>query len=328
LRAAKAAASKRYLQPLPAKLTLQARRAARATGEPRVNVVGVGIGRKRVGGKLTDTMCVRIYVRRKLDKRALDTRTLLPKRIRGMPTDVIETGSLEAFDAITDRARSRLRPVQPGCSVGFRFAPPNERFRMAGTLGAIVARGGERYLLSNNHVLADEGRLAPGAPIFQPGLLDGGRVASDRVATLTRFVPFRRTNNSVDAAIARADRAALVTTRFVAGVTLRSARPLAATLGLAVHKVGRTTGYTRGTVEDISADVRVGYDGGEYLFVDQIVIRGASGAQFSDSGDSGSLIVGRSSGRATGLLFAGSDTDTIANSIELVLAAFGVELVV
>jgi N-acetyl-gamma-glutamylphosphate reductase len=60
-----------------------------------------------------------------------------------------------------------------------------------------------------------------------------------------------------------------------------------------VHKVGRTTGYTRGVIDDVSADVRVGYDGGEYLFVDQIVVRSTGTGEFSDSGDSGSLIVAR-----------------------------------
>ncbi len=49
---------------------------------------------------------------------------------------------------------------------------------------------------------------------------------------------------------------------------------------------------------------------------------------FSDSGDSGSLIVDRKSRRATGLLFAGSATHTIANPIDEVLTALGVSLLV
>ena len=62
-------------------------------------------------------------------------------------------------------------------------------------------------------------------------------------------------------------------------------------------------------------------------FDDQVLIRGEAGA-FSDAGDSGSLIVDRATGRATGLLFAGSARFTIANHIADVLAAFGVALVV
>ena len=48
----------------------------------------------------------------------------------------------------------------------------------------------------------------------------------------------------------------------------------------------------------------------------------------SISGDSGSLIVRRPGNRATGLLFAGSSTHTIANHIGDVLSALGVTLVV
>jgi hypothetical protein len=94
-----------------------------------------------------------------------------------------------------------------------------------------------------------------------------------------------------------------------------------------VHKHGRTTGYTQGEVVDISADVNVQYDFGVARFVDQIVIVGDSGA-FSDSGDSGSLIVDRKTGQATGLLFAGSSSHTIANPIDDVLSALGVTLLV
>jgi hypothetical protein len=334
LRAAKAAATKRYLRPARGTAvrarTTRGSALARANADPRINVVGVGIGRKVVGGKLTKKPCVRLYVQHKLHKSAIEARAMLPRTIGGVATDVIQTGAFRALQNadVIARARSRLRPVQPGCSVGYRFPPPNQQARMAGTLGAVVRRDGLSYLLSNNHVLADEGRLRAGAPIYQPGLLDGGRVTADAVAKLTRFVPFRTTNNRVDAAIAQVDRAGLASPRFVATVVLRSSAPLPATIDLAVHKVGRTTGYTRGVVDDVSADVRVGYYGGEYLFVDQIVVRSSGAGEFSDSGDSGSLIVARTSGRATGLLFAGSPGFTLANPIGLVLQAFGVTLVV
>ena len=94
-----------------------------------------------------------------------------------------------------------------------------------------------------------------------------------------------------------------------------------------VHKHGRTTGYTQGKIMDIAADVNVQYDFGVARFVEQIVIVGDSGS-FSDSGDSGSLIVDRKTRRATGLLFAGSGSHTIANPISEVLTALGVTLVV
>src|SRR5205823_11870989 len=112
------------------------------------------------------------------------------KSIDNLPVDVEQIGLIRAFlvprekTARTKRhkhraggaipnPKARFRPAQPGCSVGFQFPPPS-RFVMAGTFGALVKDAAGTYILSNNHVLAEEGRQAPGAPIFQPGLLDGG----------------------------------------------------------------------------------------------------------------------------------------------------------
>ena len=135
-------------------------------------------------------------------------------------------------------------------------------------------------------------------------------------------------DNRVDAAIARLDAANLVSPLILPNVgALGSTSPVPASVGMRVHKHGRTTGYTRGRVIDVAADVNITYDFGVARFVDQIIIVGDSGS-FSDSGDSGSLIVRRAGNRATGLLFAGSATHTIANHIGEVLTALGVTLVV
>ena len=59
-----------------------------------------------------------------------------------------------------------------------------------------------------------------------------------------------------------------------------------------VFKVGRTTGQTKGRIRAFDVDnVRVEYDLGVLRFDNQIEIEGAGNAAFSDSGDSGSLIV-------------------------------------
>lgn len=80
-------------------------------------------------------------------------------------------------------------------------------------------------------------------------------------------------------------------------------------------------------VFDLSADVKIEYDLGVLTFQDQILIRGSNG-MFSDRGDSGSVIVDRSTQRATALLFAGSASHTIANPLVEVLAQLGVSMVV
>jgi hypothetical protein len=97
---------------------------------------------------------------------------------------------------------------------------------------------------------------------------------------------------------------------------------------MVVHKFGRTTSFTVGRVTSIETDVSVQYDTGIVTFENQIIIVGLTAQPFSASGDSGSLILERSTNKAIGLLFAGSATHTIANHIADVLAAMNVSLVV
>ena len=288
----------------------------------RHNVVGVGVGPKIKKGRATRTASVRFYVEKKVPLKAIPKAQWLPTKINGVPTDVVETGRLYAQ---VPSAQQRLRPAKGGCSVGFQASG----FVMAGTLGCVVTDGTSRFILSNNHVLANENALPLNSPIFQPGLLDGGLAPADRIARLKKFVRIRKlpTDNHVDAAIAVLDSPALASPAILPQVgALGSTAPVAAAVGMRVHKHGRTTGYTRGRIIDVAADVNITYDFGVARFVDQMIIVGDSGS-FSDAGDSGSLIVRRSGNRATGLLFAGSATHTIANHIGDVLTALGVTVV-
>jgi hypothetical protein len=306
--------------------------AASASIRPAQNVVGVGVGSKFTDGKETSTKCVRFYVADKIHKDALPARNLLPDRVDGVPTDVIVTGKFGLFSTASSN-KLRRRPVRPGTSIGFEFPPPKDNFVMAGTFGAVVSSGGKRFILSNNHVLAENGLIALGAPIFQPGLLDGGKAATDQVAALTRLIEIKEAGtNKVDCALAEFRMATPVNPRHMRNVgTLGSTAPIAAAVNMLVMKTGRTTGHTRGKIFDIAADVNVPYEdknGNEFVatFANQIIIVGTPGS-FSTNGDSGSLIVDRTTKRATGLLFAGSASHTIANHIEDVLAALGVTLV-
>src|SRR2546422_10072646 len=171
-----------------------------------LNIVGVGIGKKIKGGQPPATDAVRIYVNRKFPKAQIPQPQQVPAAIRGVPTDVVETGRFRAF-ALTPpptTTRDRFRPIRPGTSIG---PPPIGNLVEAGTLGAIVKSGGAQYILSNNHVLANEDRLPAGTAIFQPALLDKGNQTTDQVATLSKTVPLSsKGNNSVDCAIAAIDK--------------------------------------------------------------------------------------------------------------------------
>lgn len=295
---------------------------------PDHNIVGVGIGQKIKRGKSTRTRCVRIYVERKIPRHLIHPDHLIPEAVDGVVTDVIEAGRFRAYLPRMPVTQKRLRPARPGCSIGFQFPETQAGELMAGTLGAVVTADGVSYILSNNHVLANENTLPTGTPIFQPGLLDSGNAARDRIAILSKFVPLETDKpNRVDCALATILDATTVRPAILPKIgRLKSAEPIEAVEGMQVEKTGRATGYTVATVFDVSATVPVEFELGRLMFEDQILIRSDAGA-FSDGGDSGSLIVDVASGRATGLLLGGSPQFAIANHIGDVLQALNVKLV-
>jgi hypothetical protein len=94
-----------------------------------------------------------------------------------------------------------------------------------------------------------------------------------------------------------------------------------ATLGTALQKMGRTTGYTTDQVTQLDVTVSVDYGGKIATFRNQLM----AGAM-SQGGDSGSAVLDMNK-RVVGLLFAGSNTTTIMNPIQLVLDGLQVQLV-
>ncbi len=226
--------------------------------------------------------------------------------------------------------RSKLRPLRAGGSVG-HFSIT------AGTIGAFASdrKSGKTVILSNNHVLANENRGKTRDHILQPGHFDRGRQPGDTVAFLERWVELRRdSNNIVDVATARLKRGLSCDPadygelgRFAG---LRS-DPI--TGQIAVAKIGRTTGVTRGQVTAVEVDnVVVSFDLGSLAFDNQIEIESTGDGAFSSGGDSGSLILDNQM-RACGLLFAGSETGgrngrglTYANPIADVLDSLEIDL--
>jgi hypothetical protein len=112
--------------------------------------------------------------------------------------------------------------------------------------------------------------------------------------------------------------------------------------GMEVEKVGRTTGFTRGTVlGTIFGAHPVQYAAAIYgfsgvVYFEPVVAIHGKGAAFSDSGDSGSLITMRFNGQrfAVGIVVGGKSDSaapggrtTIALPIEPILLRLGISLV-
>jgi hypothetical protein len=98
---------------------------------------------------------------------------------------------------------------------------------------------------------------------------------------------------------------------------------------MAVRKRGRTTGLTYGSVTSVDASVSIPYgDGlGTHTLKNQLRIAPdkTKSAQFSDHGDSGSVVVDGAN-KVVGLLFGGSSAATYANPIQNVLDELNVNL--
>lgn len=312
----------------------------------RKNVVACGVGFKETARGMTDEPCVVVSVTRKMPEAQLTPADIVPKKLGDVKTDVVETGVIRALQGHKDR----WRPAPGGVSIGHIDVT-------AGTLGCLVTRDGELFILSNNHVLANSNAAQRGDPIIQPGRYDGGTL-DDQIATLEDFIPLNfgtspatcstatgveallnwlaallgsshrvmafqevPARNRVDAAIARPLSDDLVEKRiFEIGVPKGTRE---ATLGTQLKKSGRTTGFTTGRITQIDVTTQVSYgEGQDAIFEDQLM----AGAM-SQGGDSGSAVLDEE-GFVVGLLFAGSDTTTIMNPIQFVLDALNVEIAV
>src|SRR5579872_158034 len=227
-----------------------------------------------------------------------------------------------------------------------------------GTLGALVEdEQKNQYILSNNHVLAESDQAHVGDTIDQPGLIDGACTPLSRsgsmlhpVGTLKYWAPLDSAQTNVDAALALATPGAVDATGAILQLgpptqdqALGAAPPVAGqgepvtaqNLDMSVVKSGRTTGLTCSSIDAVSLTVKVDYykDCAETqpyttkVFTNQI---GIGGAHFTDSGDSGALVLDASTAEPIGLYFAGgTDGDghglSLANPIGDVLHELGAQ---
>lgn len=212
----------------------------------------------------------------------------------------------------------------------------------SGTLGSlIVDHAGNFYILSNDHVLGLSGSAKQGDPVDEPGLVDTncgqGPPSPQQVASFTSAAPL---NGVVDAAIAQISSGQVDTTGPImqlGAVSSTTGIPQPAppantiiatpTVGLPIAKSGRTTGLTCSSITSVSTSVIVDYSatcGGpttkSVTYHNQVI----TASNFTQAGDSGSLIVDAQTAQPVALLFAGDPTNAsaVGNPIQQVLAAF------
>ena len=204
-----------------------------------------------------------------------------------------------------------------------------------GTLGALVSRGSNLYILSNNHAIARSDSAAVGDPIVQPGLIDNKCATPPTVATLSQFFNMETgPTPKIDAALALINTGAVDTAGTIVQLGGTASNPpangpphagsgVAPTIGRTVAKSGRSTGLTCSSIFSIQANINVTYQKGcgmgstfNVTFANQVDVTNNG---FSAEGDSGSLIVTQDTADPVALLFAGSGSDAVGNPIADVL---------
>lgn len=290
------------------------------------NVLGAGFGRRIVAGKFVEEPACVVYVAKKMPAAAIPRSALIPETVlvRGerVRVDVLETGPFYAHLYV-----SKERPAPGGVSIG------QSGVHAAGTLGCLVHDNvtGDKVILSNNHVLANENAANAGAGVVQPSEYDGGVTKDALIGYLRRFIRINfGGDNSVDCAIAGLYDQGYATedikgqmvapTSGQAAVGLLFAGSCQRTLcchmdlvcsklnvemiggssarsnpviGGAVQKTGRTTQYTTGRIAETDITVSVDYDThGSAQFAPVI-----STTTMSAPGDSGSVVCYGGSGQ-------------------------------
>jgi hypothetical protein len=272
------------------------------------------------------TSTVFIYTVRKISQKDLKS---LPQGIyrKGLayPQGVVETVGKD--QPKSQGATFALHQTVAGSqhySCGSSISPGNDA--SAGTLGALVRLAdGLIYGLTNNHVSALCSHVQPGTPILAPGVLD---VSPASIAPFTLGFHAHALEMHVGSVgnvdIASNTDAALFSIRNIGDISSMQGdafdTPIAIAdpvEGMRVEKVGRTTRHTKGLI--VSRSLRpygINYAAQSYgfsgtiWFANVFTVHGTT-AEFSLSGDSGSLVVqvddhGRPVA-AVGLVFAGGN---------------------
>jgi hypothetical protein len=257
------------------------------------NFIGIGIARKEVKGKKTTQRCICFYFEQKVPSKRVAAKFLVPPVL----------ASAEGRAAYTDvKVLGRIRParlvqnvkLQSGYSVGHVSGD-------TGTVGAIVARGDARFILSASHVLARCGLATVGDHILYPGRVDQGVDEANWVASLTQAYPLTPGTdliNIMDAAIAqiRPGRIGNIVPSVVGGATPLQVGPVRETM--AVTLTGLVSGTTSGETDDCHFSFIMRYDDiGDTGFSEQVLCTNA----FTQDGDSGALVLDAVTGRVVGL---------------------------
>lgn len=271
-----------------------------------------------VGANLKEDT-VTIYLRDPTEQAKKKAYSLLSSnKANGHEIQFISSGNVVALQCGYSRT-SYSRPVCGGTSCGIGSVG-------AGTAGCVVydPTTSDKYILTNNHVGAASSSIqnkyaTEGDIIYAPGLLDSSGIKYP-IGRLHKYIPFDETAmNLVDCALVKPNSPNDISEEIVGiGQLTGYIEP---NEGMRTTKSGRTSSITEGDITDYNASIEVDFGNRVIRFANCIVT-----TPQGLPGDSGSILIEKSSNKATGLLFAGSDQITIYNRISYVLNSLNVKI--
>ncbi|MCK2095203.1 S1 family peptidase [Thauera aromatica] len=279
---------------------------------------------KQVAGVLFNEPehCVYVLTRKRIGVRALKG---MPNWQGGNAIKYLYYGQASAGDNRQPADQASYRIVQGRYTCGSSIHPA--RFPGAGTLGCLVRdAAGQMYGLSANHVSGLSNYAEGGEKILAPGHMDITPAGCDpfTIGAHHRGLPMVH-GSPANVNISQNSDAAVFLIRDPERVSSSQGGYYDTpgligipTGGMEVEKVGRSTGYTTGRIiGESAAPQAIGYQvsavGGNatVYFNSVMMVFGENGAPFSQPGDSGALVVGRTeSGEpcAVGLVVAGTSS--------------------
>ena len=272
------------------------------------NIVAVGVGQRRVKGRVSGEPAVVVSVSRKLPKEVLRLHERVPAMLdsdgEAVQTDVIEVAQPHYVDVDT----MSYRPVRGGCQI--------QTTGGAGTAGAVMydRRDQQIVLLTNSHVLTSDSNplnLPADTSVTQPA---GGALIgrSKRLAPIARAPLGEFSYNyfaTVDAGIVAVESSIAVDFNVVEISGRHPFVVLPPSEGLEVVRRGYRTQLRTGTVELLDQTVIVKASNGDRHRIGPGVftIRSPELLISAMQGDSGSLVVDAAAGAARGLVFASDE---------------------
>lgn len=121
-------------------------------------VIGIDVENKRVNGKKTDRLCLKVYVKKKLQLQQLSAEEVIPPTINDIPTDVDECTYLWGpskrraadVDSLQADTLQGTDILEGGLSIGNQYDPVGY-----GTLGIVLSWKGAPTAVSCAHVMVD-----------------------------------------------------------------------------------------------------------------------------------------------------------------------------